>query len=51
LLFPVTGLKSCWKQPLRQGAGEGLVERDIADFAEGDAGDLDFDGNLRSSGC
>jgi hypothetical protein len=32
--------------PLRQRAREALVQRDIGHGAEGDAGDLDFCGNL-----
>jgi hypothetical protein len=34
------------EQPLRQGAGEGLVQRDVGQhFTEGDAADLNFDGS------
>ena len=30
------------KLPLRQRAGEGLVQRDVGHLADGDAGDADF---------
>ena len=37
------GLEVHQKQPLRQGAAERLVQRHAGHFAEGDAGDGDFD--------
>ena len=46
LLPPCHGLEVLEELPLRQRAREALVQRDIGHGAEGDAGDLDFCGNL-----
>ena len=40
------GLEAIQKLPLRHGAGDARVQRDVGHGAEGDAGDDDFGGTL-----